>query len=244
MSRPGPLQPLTLRRPPPISSGRLQPLTAPREPPRDPSFPPGAAQGPLRPRGSRPRAAPNPSLPSPRPGSRLRPLTARPAPAPCGGGAAAARLRRCPPGLYRQRQSGPVPGTGALPGSRLLPSRWRLKSSPVSRSSAARMEAVVRRCPFLARVSQAFLQKAGPSLLLYAQHCPRMMEAAPPAAARALATSAARGQQAEEEKTPAGRRGEYGRRGAAAWGRASPAGGRWVTVAVAGSLPRDRPSHP
>uniref|UniRef100_A0A8C3QQ71 5-aminolevulinate synthase n=1 Tax=Cyanoderma ruficeps TaxID=181631 RepID=A0A8C3QQ71_9PASS len=66
------------------------------------------------------------------------------------------------------------------------------------------MEAVVRRCPFLARVSQAFLQKAGPSLLLYAQHCPRMMEAAPPAT-RALATSAARGQQAEEE-TPAGRR--------------------------------------
>lgn len=68
----------------------------------------------------------------------------------------------------------------------------------------------MRRCPFLARVSQAFLQKAGPSLLLYAQHCPRMMEAAPPAAARALATSAARGQQAEEEKTPAARRGEYG----------------------------------
>ncbi|XP_065605330.1 5-aminolevulinate synthase, non-specific, mitochondrial isoform X2 [Cyrtonyx montezumae] len=63
------------------------------------------------------------------------------------------------------------------------------------------MEAVVRRCPFLARVSQAFLQKAGPSLLLYAQHCPKMMEAAPPAAARGLATSAARGQQAEE--TPA-----------------------------------------
>ncbi|XP_074735560.1 5-aminolevulinate synthase, non-specific, mitochondrial [Strix uralensis] len=67
------------------------------------------------------------------------------------------------------------------------------------------MEAVVRRCPFLARVSQAFLQKAGPSLLLYAQHCPRMMEAAPPAAARALATTAARGQQAEEE-TPTARR--------------------------------------
>ncbi|XP_025010275.1 5-aminolevulinate synthase, nonspecific, mitochondrial isoform X1 [Gallus gallus] len=63
------------------------------------------------------------------------------------------------------------------------------------------MEAVVRRCPFLARVSQAFLQKAGPSLLFYAQHCPKMMEAAPPAAARGLATSAARGQQVEE--TPA-----------------------------------------
>lgn len=74
------------------------------------------------------------------------------------------------------------------------------------------MEAVVRRCPFLARVSQAFLQKAGPSLLLYAQHCPRMMEAAP---ARGLATSAARGQQAEEE-TPAARQGEYGHGGAAA----------------------------
>ncbi|XP_046782444.1 5-aminolevulinate synthase, nonspecific, mitochondrial isoform X1 [Gallus gallus] len=63
------------------------------------------------------------------------------------------------------------------------------------------MEAVVRRCPFLARVSQAFLQKAGPSLLFYAQHCPKMMEAAPPAAARGLATSASRGQQVEE--TPA-----------------------------------------
>ncbi|XP_040425246.1 5-aminolevulinate synthase, nonspecific, mitochondrial isoform X2 [Cygnus olor] len=63
------------------------------------------------------------------------------------------------------------------------------------------MEAVVRRCPFLARVSQAFLQKAGPSLLLYAQHCPKMMEAAPPTAARGLAGSAARGQQAGE--TPA-----------------------------------------
>uniref|UniRef100_A0A8B9J2R7 5-aminolevulinate synthase n=1 Tax=Amazona collaria TaxID=241587 RepID=A0A8B9J2R7_9PSIT len=63
------------------------------------------------------------------------------------------------------------------------------------------MEAVVRRCPFLARVSQAFLQKAGPSLLLYAQHCPRMMEATP----RTLATSAARGQQAEEETSTARR---------------------------------------
>jgi len=70
------------------------------------------------------------------------------------------------------------------------------------------MEAVVRRCPFLARVSQAFLQKAGPSLLFYAQHCPKMMEAAPPAAARGLATSAARGQQVEE--TPAAQPGEYG----------------------------------
>lgn len=100
---------------------------------------------------------------------------------------------------------------------------------------AARMEAVVRRCPFLARVSQAFLQKAGPSLLLYAQHCPRMMEAAPPAAARALATSAARGQQAEEE-TPGGRRGE--------WGRGGRRDSGWGTAAVAGSVPRDRARRP
>ncbi|XP_069721957.1 5-aminolevulinate synthase, non-specific, mitochondrial isoform X2 [Phaenicophaeus curvirostris] len=57
------------------------------------------------------------------------------------------------------------------------------------------MEAVVRRCPFLARVPQAFLQKAGPSLLLYAQLCPRMMEPRP--AARHIAASAARGQRPE-----------------------------------------------
>lgn len=88
----------------------------------------------------------------------------------------------------------------------------------------------MRRCPFLARVSQAFLQKAGPSLLLYAQHCPRMMEAAPPAAARALATSAARGQQAEEE-TPAARRGEYGRGGEQRPGSLPGwAAGRWAAA--------------
>lgn len=95
------------------------------------------------------------------------------------------------------------------------------------------MEAVVRRCPFLARVSQAFLQKAGPSLLLYAQHCPRMMEAAP--GARGLATSAARGQQAEEE-SPAARRGECGRsergprRRVGGGRRAAVAGQAWSPV--------------
>ncbi|XP_074861355.1 5-aminolevulinate synthase, non-specific, mitochondrial isoform X2 [Carettochelys insculpta] len=60
------------------------------------------------------------------------------------------------------------------------------------------METVVRRCPFLSRVSQAFLQKAGPSLLLYAQSCPKMMEVG----SRALGTSAARCQQAEETTPP------------------------------------------
>lgn len=81
-----------------------------------------------------------------------------------------------------------------------------LPAEATAEAEATRMEAVVRRCPFLARVSQAFLQKAGPSLLLYAQHCPKMMEAAPPAAARGLAGSAARGQQAGE--TPAAQPGE------------------------------------
>nr|XP_033781900.1 5-aminolevulinate synthase, nonspecific, mitochondrial [Geotrypetes seraphini] len=57
------------------------------------------------------------------------------------------------------------------------------------------MEAVVRRCPFLSRVSQAFLQKAGQSLLMYAQNCPEMMKGL---TARALGTSAARGQEAKD----------------------------------------------
>uniref|UniRef100_A0A8C5R6X2 5-aminolevulinate synthase n=1 Tax=Leptobrachium leishanense TaxID=445787 RepID=A0A8C5R6X2_9ANUR len=37
------------------------------------------------------------------------------------------------------------------------------------------MEALVRRCPFLTRVPQTFLQKAGKSLISYAQNCPVMM---------------------------------------------------------------------
>ncbi|XP_069795978.1 5-aminolevulinate synthase, non-specific, mitochondrial isoform X1 [Narcine bancroftii] len=66
------------------------------------------------------------------------------------------------------------------------------------------MEAVVRRCPFLSRVSQTFLQKAGKSLIDYAQHCPVMMRraGAKPACIRALATSAASHQQTKET-TPA-----------------------------------------
>ncbi|KAH0630039.1 hypothetical protein JD844_012608 [Phrynosoma platyrhinos] len=60
------------------------------------------------------------------------------------------------------------------------------------------METVVRRCPFLSRVSQAFLQKAGKSLLFYAQNCPKMMEVGTKPASRALSTSAAHCQQTEE----------------------------------------------
>ncbi|XP_069499298.1 5-aminolevulinate synthase, non-specific, mitochondrial [Ambystoma mexicanum] len=57
------------------------------------------------------------------------------------------------------------------------------------------MEAFARRCPFLSRVSQSFLQKAGQSLITYAQRCPVMMEGT---TARALQTSAAHSQEAKE----------------------------------------------
>ncbi|XP_063147979.1 5-aminolevulinate synthase, non-specific, mitochondrial [Candoia aspera] len=60
------------------------------------------------------------------------------------------------------------------------------------------METVVRRCPFLSRVSQAFLQKAGKSLLFYAQNCPKMMEVGTKPASRAISTSATHCQQTEE----------------------------------------------
>ncbi|XP_078518009.1 5-aminolevulinate synthase, non-specific, mitochondrial isoform X1 [Lissotriton helveticus] len=60
------------------------------------------------------------------------------------------------------------------------------------------MEAFARRCPFLSRVSQSFLQRAGQSLLTYAQSCPVMMEGI---TARALRTSAAHGQEAKENRT-------------------------------------------
>nr|KAF6419845.1 5'-aminolevulinate synthase 1 [Molossus molossus] len=66
------------------------------------------------------------------------------------------------------------------------------------------METVVRRCPFLSRVPQAFLQKAGKSLLFYAQHCPKMMEVGAKPAARALSTSAVVHCQRVQETPPAG----------------------------------------
>lgn len=61
------------------------------------------------------------------------------------------------------------------------------------------MEAVVRRCPFLSRVSQTFLQNAGKSLIYYARHCPvMMMRAGAKPAVRTVATSAAHCQQTKE----------------------------------------------
>uniref|UniRef100_H3BHN0 5-aminolevulinate synthase n=1 Tax=Latimeria chalumnae TaxID=7897 RepID=H3BHN0_LATCH len=63
------------------------------------------------------------------------------------------------------------------------------------------METIVRRCPFLSRVSQMFLQKAGKSLIFYAQNCPVMMGTGTKTAARTLTTSATHYQQSNE-KTP------------------------------------------
>uniref|UniRef100_A0A9L0RHQ3 5-aminolevulinate synthase n=1 Tax=Equus caballus TaxID=9796 RepID=A0A9L0RHQ3_HORSE len=60
------------------------------------------------------------------------------------------------------------------------------------------METVVRRCPFLSRVPQAFLQKAGKSLFFYAQNCPKMMEVGAKPAPRAVSTSSLCCQQVTE----------------------------------------------
>lgn len=55
------------------------------------------------------------------------------------------------------------------------------------------MDVIVRRCPFVARVPQAFFQQSKKSLVVYAQQCPIMMELASkpmaPSMARALCTS-------------------------------------------------------
>ncbi|XP_034388742.1 5-aminolevulinate synthase, nonspecific, mitochondrial [Cyclopterus lumpus] len=55
------------------------------------------------------------------------------------------------------------------------------------------MDVIVRRCPFLARVPQAFFQQSKTSMIVYAQRCPLMMELAAkpmaPSMARALCSS-------------------------------------------------------
>ncbi|CAL9703944.1 unnamed protein product [Knipowitschia caucasica] len=55
------------------------------------------------------------------------------------------------------------------------------------------MDVIIRRCPFLARVPQAFMQQPKKSLVVYAQKCPIMMELASkpmaPQMARALCSS-------------------------------------------------------
>ncbi|KAK9514892.1 hypothetical protein VZT92_025575 [Zoarces viviparus] len=61
----------------------------------------------------------------------------------------------------------------------------------VFRSRGSHMDAVIRRCPFLAAVPGVFLQLAGKSSLVsYAQKCPVMMDLASRPPARALSSSA------------------------------------------------------
>lgn len=64
------------------------------------------------------------------------------------------------------------------------------------------MDVIVRRCPFLARVPQAFLQQPKKSLVVYAQKCPIMMELASkpmaPQMARALCSSSSHHQTPSE----------------------------------------------
>ncbi|KAM7006776.1 5-aminolevulinate synthase, non-specific, mitochondrial [Tautogolabrus adspersus] len=64
------------------------------------------------------------------------------------------------------------------------------------------MDVIVRRCPFLARVPQAFLQQTRKTLSVYAQRCPIMMELASkpmaPSMARALCSSTSSHQRSED----------------------------------------------
>uniref|UniRef100_A0A8C8A0I5 5-aminolevulinate synthase n=1 Tax=Oryzias sinensis TaxID=183150 RepID=A0A8C8A0I5_9TELE len=75
------------------------------------------------------------------------------------------------------------------------------------------MEVIVRRCPFLASVPQAFFQQTKKSLVTYAQRCPIMMELAAkpmaPSMARALCSSSSHQIQikyspSHESKLPSG----------------------------------------
>ncbi|KAG8436092.1 hypothetical protein GDO86_007265 [Hymenochirus boettgeri] len=59
------------------------------------------------------------------------------------------------------------------------------------------MDAIMCRCPFLTRVSQTFLQKAGKSLVTYALNCPVMMGSKPVSRAT-LSTSAVHRQERKE----------------------------------------------
>lgn len=63
------------------------------------------------------------------------------------------------------------------------------------------MDVIVRRCPFLARMPQAFVQQSKKTLVTYAQRCPIMMELAAkpmaPSMARALCSSSSSYQKPE-----------------------------------------------
>ncbi|XP_061893589.1 5-aminolevulinate synthase, non-specific, mitochondrial-like [Entelurus aequoreus] len=75
------------------------------------------------------------------------------------------------------------------------------------------MDVIMRRCPFLARVPQAFMQQQPRnSLVAYAQQCPIMMELASkpmaPTFARALCTSSSSRQKTENNATAEGPKAE------------------------------------
>lgn len=64
------------------------------------------------------------------------------------------------------------------------------------------MDVILRRCPFLARVPQAFFQQSKNFMVVYAQKCPIMMELASkpmaPSMARALCSTSSSHQKPEE----------------------------------------------
>ncbi|XP_056293172.1 5-aminolevulinate synthase, nonspecific, mitochondrial [Pseudoliparis swirei] len=64
------------------------------------------------------------------------------------------------------------------------------------------MDVIMRRCPFLARVPQAFFQQSKKFMVVYAQRCPLMMELAAkpmaPSMARALCSSSSSRQKTED----------------------------------------------
>ena len=74
------------------------------------------------------------------------------------------------------------------------------------------MDVLLRRCPFLARVPQAFLQQTKSSLMGYAQRCPIMMELASkpmaPSMARALCSSSSSSSYQNAEDTMSASEGE------------------------------------
>lgn len=69
------------------------------------------------------------------------------------------------------------------------------------------MDVLLRGCPFLARVPQAFLQQTKNSLVGFAQRCPVMMELASkpmaPSMARALCSSTSSSHPRAEDAVPA-----------------------------------------
>lgn len=79
------------------------------------------------------------------------------------------------------------------------------------------MDVIVRRCPFLARVPQAFLQQTKKSLVGYAQRCPIMMELASkpmaPSMARALCSSSSSSSYQKTEDTMTASEGEGDKEG-------------------------------